>query len=347
MYSYHWILHQNFSSWLSLSLPFPASGTNRPLSPSSWPFIVTVAKGNTNRNRCCLADLPYDPTDIWTHCSERRGVTMSLLSLALKNILCLHFWCFLFVFFCLFLWILGTKILSSQLLETRRNWHQRRDVAQFCNSPNFRDGRCVCMWVCACLSYSVSVDIKDLVHDLITDSLFERFQRVFDNSFQLSHLIIILLTHKHKHHSTRAAGRPPVLSATLLLCLSVWPYRSHHLPPSTRTHTPSQYPADSFHADPIYITHSHTHDAVLQSYKKRLLEWPVSVSGSMSASQLCAPGVDWPLLPFQMPLKPRKSLQCQHAHPHLLSRLYTHLLSNCYVTPIAQVTLLCFSFVCV
>ena len=68
------------STFLSLIFPFTPTipGTNKPLSPSSWPFIATVALGNTNRNRCCLAGLLYDLADIWTHCFWEEGVSVCL-----------------------------------------------------------------------------------------------------------------------------------------------------------------------------------------------------------------------------------------------------------------------------
>lgn len=39
---------------------------------------------------------------------------------------------------------------------------------------------CMCVYICL-LSYSVSVNNKDLPNDLILDPLFERFYGIFDN----------------------------------------------------------------------------------------------------------------------------------------------------------------------
>lgn len=66
-----------FNTQQQLTHPIP--GTNRPLAPSSWPLIAPVVRGNTNRSRCCLADLPYDPNDIWTHFSWGPGGALYLL----------------------------------------------------------------------------------------------------------------------------------------------------------------------------------------------------------------------------------------------------------------------------
>lgn len=91
------------------------------------------------------------------------------------------------------------KTLLSQLWGTRRNCHRRRDVAQFCSSPNYRDGRCVCV---SCFFFCLPAITKYLPNDLIPDPLFERSHGIFCNSLQLSHLIIILLTDTQQHPHT-------------------------------------------------------------------------------------------------------------------------------------------------
>lgn len=119
----------------------------------------------------------------------------------------------------------------------------------------------VCVRVCF-HTYCVFVHNKDLPNDLIPDPLVEMFLGIYDNSFQLSHLIIILVTHTNTNtRSSSAAPAPPrpFLSATLLLCLSLWPYRSRRLPPSTCIHTPPQCPADTFScSSALHKTRTHT-----------------------------------------------------------------------------------------
>lgn len=51
----------------------PLSCTNTRPSPSSWPLVATVARGDSKRNRCCLAARLFDPADIWTHCFKKVG----------------------------------------------------------------------------------------------------------------------------------------------------------------------------------------------------------------------------------------------------------------------------------
>lgn len=212
-----------FSTRPHLAHPIP--GTNTPLAPSSWPSIAPVVRGNTNRNRCCLPDLPYDPNDIWTHFS--RGPARGRVG---------HFVCsspLMFGLFCLCAsgFISDIKILPSPCWGKKTNCHQRRDAARFCSRPNCRDGRCVyvCAWVrVMCFhSYSVQINSTELPNDLIPDPLHKSFCGIFDNSFQLSVLIIILITeHTHTHiHINPALLSLP--SGTLLLCLGEWPYRSH------------------------------------------------------------------------------------------------------------------------
>lgn len=118
-----------------------------------------------NRNRCCLACLLNDPNDPWTHCFQNRLPP------------CLV-WVFRFsvfipgaLMFCVFLCrVTDIKTLLSQHWETRRNCLRRKNVAQFCNNQNSRDGRCVCVQ-CPFLSPSI---MKNLPNDLIPDPLFQR-----------------------------------------------------------------------------------------------------------------------------------------------------------------------------
>lgn len=73
--------------------------------------------------------------------------------------------------FCVFLCrVTDIKTLLSQHWETRRNCLRRKNVAQFCNNQNSRDGRCVCVQ-CPFLSPSI---MKNLPNDLIPDPLFQR-----------------------------------------------------------------------------------------------------------------------------------------------------------------------------
>lgn len=125
--------------------------------------------------------------------------------------------------FCLFClcasgFISDIKILPSPCWGTKRNCHQRRDAAQFCSRPNCKDGRCVYVraWVVCFHSYSVQINPTDLPNDLIPDPLHKSFCGIFDNSFQLSVLIIILIT----AHTDINPALLSLLSGTLLLCLS-------------------------------------------------------------------------------------------------------------------------------
>ena len=62
---------------------------------------------------------------------------------------------------CLYFCVSDINTSSSQPWETRRNCQQRRDVAQFCNSPNSKDGRWVCVCVSVChASFSVPINNK-------------------------------------------------------------------------------------------------------------------------------------------------------------------------------------------
>ena len=135
------ILHLFISVHLTVNtrqqLTHPNPGTNRPLAPSSWPLKAPVVMGNTNRNRCCWADLPYDPNDIWTHFSGGLGG---------GTLFALYLWCFVFFCVCASGFLSDIKMLPSPCWGTKRNCHQRRDAAWFCSRPNCRDGRCV--YVC-------------------------------------------------------------------------------------------------------------------------------------------------------------------------------------------------------
>lgn len=65
-------------------------------------------------------------------------------------------------------------------------------------------------------SYSVQINPTDLPKDLIPDPLHKSFCGIFDNSFQLSFLIIILIT-EHTHIN------PALLSLSCLAhCCCVW-----------------------------------------------------------------------------------------------------------------------------
>lgn len=76
---------------------------------------------------------------------------------------------------------------------------------------------CVCAWVrVVCFhSYSVQINPTDLPKDVIPDPLHKSFCGIFDNSFQLSFLISILIT-EHTHINPAPLS---LLSGTLLLCL--------------------------------------------------------------------------------------------------------------------------------
>lgn len=174
----------------------------------------------------------------------------------------LHLWCF--VFLCASGFISDIKILPSPCWETKRNCHQRRDAARFCSRRNCKDGRCVyvCAWVrVVCFHSSVQINPTDLPNDLIPDPLHKSFCGIFDNSFQLSFLIIIPIT-EHTHINPAPLS---LLSGTLLLCLAEWPHRSHQLPSRTRTHTPPQWWAVSFsYRTALHNTHTHIHRPLLQ-----------------------------------------------------------------------------------
>lgn len=180
--------------------------------------------------------------------------------------------------FCLFClcasgFISDIKILPSPCWGTKRNCHQRRDAAQFCSRPNCKDGRCVYVraWVVCFHSYSVQINPTDLPNDLIPDPLHKSFCGIFDNSFQLSVLIIILIT----AHTDINPALLSLLSGTLLLCLSEWPYRSHQLLSRTRTHTPPQWRADAFS---YRIALHNTQTYTPHSYKCHVPEWLFSAT---------------------------------------------------------------------
>lgn len=79
----------------------------------------------------------------------------------------------------------------------------------------------VCVYVCAWVRVvyfhsSVQINPTDLPNDLIPDPLHKSFCGIFDNSFQLSFLIIIPIT-EHTHINPAPLS---LLSGTLLLCLA-------------------------------------------------------------------------------------------------------------------------------
>lgn len=142
------------------------------------------------------------------------------------------------VIFLYFFPVSDIKTLWSQLWETRRNYHQRRDATQFCSSPNSRAGRCVC--VCTCLYLSPSINDKRFVKRL------NPWPSNWKIPWNLRKLVPAVPSHHnsaHRHTRTQqqqhGLPRPPsALSPRLLLCLRLWPYRSHELLPHARIHTP-------------------------------------------------------------------------------------------------------------
>lgn len=134
--------------------------------------------------------------------------------------------------------------------------------------------------VCACVvcfrSYSVQINPTDLPNALIPGPPHKSFRGICDYSFQLSYLIIILIR-EHTHINPAPLS---LLSGTLLLCLGVWPYRSHQLPSHTRTHTPPQWQADAHSYRLLYITHTYSsmcwNDCFLQPMLAPRLRPPVT-----------------------------------------------------------------------
>lgn len=234
------ILHL-FTSILSVfntqqQLTHPIPDTNRPLAPSSWPLIGPVARGNPNRNRCCLADLPYDPNDIWTRFSAVGGP----LCLHFTSVVCI---CFYFRYKDLIIPTLGDKKKLSPEEKCRSVLQQTK-----------LQGWQVCACVVCFPSYSAQINPTDLPNALIPDPPHKSFRGICDYSFQLSYLIIILIR-EHTHINPAPLS---LLSGTLLLCLGVWPYRSQQLPSHTRTHTPPQWQADAYSYRLLYITHTYS-----------------------------------------------------------------------------------------
>ena len=167
---------------------------------------------------------------------------------------------------CLYLCVSDINTSSSQPWETRRNCQQRRDVAQFCNSPNSKDGRWVCVCVSVChASFSVPINNKRFAKWL---NPWPAIPKIPWNLWQLVPAVPPHHHSPHTHTHTAAAAAaaawttpPPlsvVLSARLLLCLSVWPCRSHQLPPCACTHSSTMPSRHLFIQLCFRHTHKHT-----------------------------------------------------------------------------------------
>lgn len=126
-------------------------------------------------------------------------------------------------------------------------------------------------------------------------------------------------SHTQLHGSTDPSAPLSVLSTRLLLCLSVWPYRSQQLQPHTRIQTPPQCLADTFSSSSA----QHTHTSTTPTSSVCWNEWCV---WKHVTPQCCAPVIGWPLPPPKCPLIQEVNA-VSTCKLHTLPTLHTHLLS--------------------
>ncbi len=192
-------------------------------------------------------------------------------------------------------------------------------------------GVCVCVYILP-LFLSPSVT-KDLPNDLIPDPLFERSCGIFDNLFQLSHFIIILLTHTHTHTQTQQQHgplRPPLWSVCQTAVVSECVTLQVTSAPASHTYTHSSTMPHRDLFIQLCFTHIHTHTLLLQvacAGMRSVCLWKY-----VTHTALCTWSRVTSVAP-QMPPKPRKWMHVNMKTPYPAHTPHPPIIiHHCYIT---------------